>query len=225
MVITKLTRVFIRIFDLIFSIFALFILSPLFLICIIVLRLSGEGEVFFLQERIGKNNSTFHIFKFATMLKNSPNLENGTITIVNDYRVLPIGKFLRNSKINELPQLLNVIKGDMSLIGYRPLVKQDIEGYTKKDLNLITVMKPGLSGLSSIFFSDENKFFNDKDPRKIYRETISPIKKEIDLWYSKNYSIKNYFLLIYLTIIILLSKRKRILIKYYPFLRKYNKFL
>ena len=110
-----------RFFDIFFSGLALLVLSPLFIILILILRFSGEGEIFFLQERIGKDNKPFMLFKFATMLKNSPHIGTGTITVKNDPRVLPIGKFLRKSKINELPQLINIFKGDMSSIGPRPL--------------------------------------------------------------------------------------------------------
>ena len=113
-----------RLFDVLFSATALLILSPLFVPIVIILRLSGEGEVFFFQERIGKNGELFKLFKFATMLKDSPNLGTGTVTMKNDPRILPVGKFLRTSKINELPQLLNIFLGDMSIIGPRPLTPQ-----------------------------------------------------------------------------------------------------
>ena len=106
-----------RIFDIVFSTAALLFLSPLILPIVIVLRFSGEGEVFFLQERIGKNGKLFKLFKFATMLKDSPNLGTGTVTMKNDPRILPVGKFLRTTKNNELPQLLNIFLGDMSIIG------------------------------------------------------------------------------------------------------------
>ena len=106
----------IRFFDILFSGIALLILSPLLVPVSIILRLTGEGEVFFLQERIGKGGKKFKLFKFATMLKNSPNIGTGTVTMRNDPRVLPVGKLLRKTKINELPQLLNIFIGDMSVI-------------------------------------------------------------------------------------------------------------
>ena len=97
-----------RFFDLVFSSLALVILSPLLFPIIVILRLSGEGEIFFLQDRVGKNGKVFKLFKFATMLKDSPNIGSGTLTIKNDPRILPVGKLLRKTKINELPQLLNI---------------------------------------------------------------------------------------------------------------------
>ena len=104
----------IRAFDIIFSFMALVVLMPLLVPIMILLRLTGEGEIFFLQKRIGRYGQTFDLCKFATMLKDSPNIGTGTITIANDPRVLPLGKFLRKSKINEVPQLYNVLVGDMS---------------------------------------------------------------------------------------------------------------
>ena len=105
-----------RFFDFILSLIAIIFLSPLLLFITIILRFSGEKEVFFLQNRVGKNGHLFKIIKFATMFKNSPNIGSGTITIKNDPRILPLGYFLRKSKINELPQLFNILKGEMSLI-------------------------------------------------------------------------------------------------------------
>ena len=106
-----------RFFDILFSALALLVLSPLLLPIVLILKLSGEGEIFFLQERIGKGGQVFKLFKFATMLKDSPNIGTGTVTMKGDPRVLPVGKFLRKTKINELPQLLNIFFGDTSVIG------------------------------------------------------------------------------------------------------------
>ena len=119
-----------RFFDILFSSFALLVLSPLLIPVVIILKFSGEGEVFFLQERIGKNGKLFKLFKFATMLKDSPNLGTGTVTMKDDPRVLPVGKFLRKTKINELPQLLNIFFGDMSVIGPRPLTAETFGSYS-----------------------------------------------------------------------------------------------
>ena len=120
-----------RFFDILFSGVALLLLFPFFVLLVIVLTLTGEGEVFFLQERIGKGGGKFKLFKFATMLKNSPNIGTGTVTMKDDPRVLPVGTFLRKTKINELPQLLNIFFGDMSFIGPRPLTPQNFRKYSK----------------------------------------------------------------------------------------------
>ena len=120
----------IRFFDVLLSAITLLLLLPLFLPIVILLRFTGEGEIFFLQERIGKDGKKFELFKFATMLKNSPDIGTGTVTMKNDPRVLPLGRFLRKTKINELPQLLNIFFGDMSVIGPRPLTSQAFETYS-----------------------------------------------------------------------------------------------
>ena len=122
--------VFKRISDLVFSLLGLFILSPLFLLIILILKHTAEKEVFYLQERMGLNNKPFYIYKFATMIKNSQNIGSKTVTLRTDPRVTRFGKILRISKINELPQILNVIKGDMSLVGPRPLLTSSFKKYT-----------------------------------------------------------------------------------------------
>ena len=122
-----------RLLDVIVSLITLIILLPVFLPIIIILRFSAEGEVFYFQERIGFKNSKFKIWKFATMLKNSMNIGSGSITLRNDPRVTKIGSFLRKTKINELPQIINILKGDISLVGPRPLV---IKTFRQKDRGL-----------------------------------------------------------------------------------------
>ena len=144
-----------RFFDIVFSGIALLLLSPFLVPIVITLRLTGEGEVFFLQERIGKSGEKFKLFKFATMLKNSPNLGTGTVTMRGGPRLLPVGKFLRKTKINELPQLLNIFFGDMSIIGPRPLTAQTFGSYLDSTQAIIKQVRPGLSGVGSIIFREE----------------------------------------------------------------------
>ncbi len=109
-----------------------YFITSVILPIIILLRVTAEGEVFYFQERIGLKNSRFQIWKFATMLKNSMNMGTGSITLQNDFRVTPIGKFLRKTKINELPQIINILKGDISLVGPRPLVTKTFSAYTEE---------------------------------------------------------------------------------------------
>ena len=144
-----------RLFDLVISGLAILVLSPLLLPIILLLRITGEGEVFFSQERMGKGGSLFSLHKFATMLKDSPNIGSGTLTVQNDPRILPLGNFLRKTKINELPQLFNVIKGDMSIVGPRPQSSRNFSAFSKDVQKNIMLVSPGLTGLGSIFFSDE----------------------------------------------------------------------
>ena len=119
-----------RFFDIIFSLLALIILLPLFIPIIILLLLTGEHEVFFRQDRVGYKNQIFRIWKFATMLKNSPNMGHGDVTVRKDPRITPVGRFLRISKLNELPQIINILTGDMSIVGPRPLMKVGFDRYT-----------------------------------------------------------------------------------------------
>ena len=113
-----------RIFDIILSVLAILILSPLLFPVMAILKLTGEGHIFYQQQRVGKNGELFNLYKFATMFKDSPNMTGGNITAKDDPRILPFGKFLRKHKINELPQIINVLLGDMSIIGRRPTVME-----------------------------------------------------------------------------------------------------
>ena len=131
-----------RLLDITISLLALIILSPLLLPIIIILRFSAEGYVFYFQDRIGKDRVNFKIIKFATMLKDSPNLASGSITLSGDWRVTKPGKFLRKTKINELPQIINILKGDISLVGPRPLVTKSFTAYNEEVQSKIYNVKP-----------------------------------------------------------------------------------
>lgn len=191
-----------RLFDLLLSSIAIVFLLPLLIPIMILLRLTGEGEVFFRQERVGKNKVSFRLLKFATMLKNSEQIGAGTVTLKDDFRVLPVGSFLRKTKLNELPQLFNIFLGDMSVIGPRPLHKKQFSFYLTEDQNIIASTTPGLSGMGSIIFRDEEKILQDSvDPDKTYKELITPEKAKLEKWYVENNSLVLYFKLIFLTIL------------------------
>ena len=190
-----------RSFDIIFSGLALFLLLPLLIPILIILRYSGEGEVFFLQDRIGQDGEIFKLFKFVTMLKDSPNIGTGTLTIKDDPRILPFGRFLRKTKVNELPQLLNVFLGQMSVIGPRPLTQDSFSSYSKEVQKLVSMVRPGLSGIGSIIFRDEENILTEKeDSLDFYLKSISPYKGKLESWYVKNYRIKTYFKAIIMTV-------------------------
>ena len=189
-----------RFFDITFSGLALLVLLPLFVFVIFILRFTGEGEIFFLQERIGKDGIKFKLFKFATMLKNSPNIGTGTVTMKNDLRVLPLGKFLRKTKLNELPQLLNILFGDMSIIGPRPLTYQAFETYSETTKNLIKKVKPGLSGIGSIIFRAEEEIMHGATGSiDFYANVIAPYKGALEEWFVSNKSLYIYFIAIFVT--------------------------
>lgn len=177
-----------------------------------MLLFTGEREVFFFQDRVGKDKKLFKLFKFVTMKKNSPDI--GTITIKNDPRVLPMGKFLRKTKINELPQIFNIFMGHMSFIGPRPLTMENFLKYDTKSQNIISSQVPGLSGVGSIIFNREEKLLNsESDIKLFYDEVIVPYKAKLEKWFIKNKSIKIYFLLIFFTILSIIFRDTSILFK------------
>lgn len=188
-----------RLIDIILAILALVILSPVLISCVIILMLSGEHEVFYLQRRIGYKNRPFLIWKFATMLKNSPNIGTGEITLRNDPRVTRFGKFLRISKLNEIPQIINVLKGDMSIVGPRPLLEVSFNLYAPEVRALIFNAKPGMTGIGSLIFRDEEKLLSDAaDARSMYI-SIFPYKAALELWYQQHASVYTDSMIIFLT--------------------------
>lgn len=189
-----------RFFDILFSTIALLVLSPLLVAIVLVLRFSGEGEIFFFQERIGKGGKAFKLLKFATMLKDSPNIGTGTLTIKGDPRVLPVGKFLRKTKINELPQLLNIFFGDMSVIGPRPLTSQAFCLYAPNTQEVIKQVRPGLSGIGSIIFRGEEEIMHGASASvDFYDKVIAPYKGTLEEWFVFNKGLYIYFLAIFIT--------------------------
>ena len=178
---------------------ALIILSPILLIVMIVLVFTGEHEIFYFQKRVGYKNKSFYIWKFATMLKNSVNIGTGAITLRNDPRVTRFGKVLRMTKINELPQIINVLKGDMSIVGPRPLLQQSFDLYAEEVKERIYNCKPGITGIGSIVFRDEEKILSaSSDPKAMYA-TIYPYKGALEMWYQQHISLYTDFSIIFLT--------------------------
>ncbi|MDR1055994.1 MAG: sugar transferase [Prevotellaceae bacterium] len=189
-----------RFFDILLSFTALVILLPILIPVSIILLLTGEHEVFYLQKRIGYKNKYFYIWKFATMLKNSPNIGSGYITTRNDSRVLPFGSFLRKTKLNELPQLINILKGDMSIVGPRPMVDKTFEGSPEEMRYKIYESKPGLTGIGSVIFRDEEDYLTRaKNSIRFYKEVVQPYKAELEIWYGKNKNLWVDIKIIFLT--------------------------
>jgi len=200
-----------RLFDIVLSGVALLVLSPLLMPIAIALRFSGEGEVFFLQNRVGKNGHIFKLYKFATMLKDSPNLGSGTVTLKNDPRILPMGGFLRKTKINELPQLLNILKGDMSVVGPRPQTPRCFNAFPKHAQQVIVQVRPGLSGIGSIIFRDEEELMQGHaDASKFYDDVIAPYKGALEEWYVANQGLWTYAMCILLTAWVVLAPRSQL---------------
>ena len=211
-----------RIFDIIVSLIVIIILSPLLIPIIIGLKLTGEGYIFYYQKRIGYKNKYFNIIKFATMLKNSPNIGTGLITLRNDPRVTPMGGFLRKTKINELPQVFNVLLGDMSLVGPRPLVDKTFMAYPEGVRNLIYNCKPGITGIGSIVFRDEEELMSRTTlpPQEFYEKQIAPYKAELELWYQKHQSFFVDLKIMFLTIWVVFFPKSSLMYKLFKDLPK-----
>lgn len=189
----------IRFFDILFSSLGLIILSPLFLILAVWIKIDSKGPVFYRQLRVGKDGKDFYLYKFRTMVVDADN--NGLITVgERDPRVTRAGYFFRKYKLDELPQLINVVLGDMSLVGPRPEVHKYVEMYTPDQRKVLTV-KPGLTDYASIHYIDENKVLaKSNDPERTYINVIIPEKIRYNMKYIEHQSVKEYFKIIFLTI-------------------------
>jgi lipopolysaccharide/colanic/teichoic acid biosynthesis glycosyltransferase len=206
------------VFDIVLSGFALLVLAIPLLIVMLILRFTGEGEVWFLQERVGLRGRLFKVYKFATMRKDSEWTGSKDITLRNDPRVLPVGRFLRKGKINELPQVINIFIGDMSVVGWRPLMPKSFAYYPPHIQQQIVKLKPGLTGVGSIVFRDEEAITARarKPPERVYIEDIAPYKGELELWYQRNQSLWLDVKIILLTALSVLSPKSRLYEKWLP---------
>lgn len=189
----------IRFFDILFSSLGVVVLSPLFLVLAVWIKLDSKGPVFYKQSRVGKNDEDFRLYKFRTMVVNAD--KKGLITVGGrDPRVTRAGYFLRKYKLDELPQLVNVLRGNMSLVGPRPEVRKYVEMYTPEQRKVLSV-KPGLTDYASIHYIDENEVLaKSDDPEKTYVEVIIPEKIRYNMKYIENRSVKEYFKIIFMTI-------------------------
>lgn len=211
-----------RFFDILFSLLALIILLPVFIPIILLLLLTGEHEVFFKQERVGYKNSIFLIWKFATMLKNSPNMGHGDVTVRKDPRITPIGRFLRQSKINELPQVINILIGDMSFVGPRPLMKVGFDRYSEEMKSKVYNVRPGLTGIGSIVFRDEELIItrSKMPPHECYRDVILPYKGALEVWYQQHQNFYTDSMILFLTAWYVVFHQSELVYKVFPSLPK-----
>ena len=188
-----------RLFDIIISIFSLLILSPLFIIIAVLIKIDSDGPVFFTQNRIGKNGKGFDLIKFRSMhTYNSAN--KLLLTVGDDPRITKIGAFLRKYKLDELPQLFNVLIGEMSIVGPRPEVKQYVDLYNEEQ-RLVLVVRPGITDFASIKYSHENDMLKvQADPERYYIEHILPEKIKLNKVFISAPNVYNYFNIIFLTL-------------------------
>ncbi len=176
-----------RFFDLLVSTVMLVLLNPLLLVLALAVKFSSKGPAFYMQERIGKNEKLFRIFKFRTMFLDAD--KKGLLTVGGrDPRVTPVGYFLRKYKLDELPQLFNVVLGEMSLVGPRPEVKRYVEMYSVEQKKVLEV-NPGITDYASIEYANENELLGKADdPEKMYVEEIMPAKLKLNLKYLREQS-------------------------------------
>lgn len=188
----------IRFFDLLFSILGLIILLPVFIIVAILIKCTSKGPVFFLQKRVGKDNRDFSLIKFRTMYQDAD--KSGLLTVgEKDPRITPVGYFLRKYKIDELPQLINVLKGDMSLVGPRPEVRKYVELYSEEQKQILK-FRPGITDLASIKYVNENEILKQADnPEEFYVRYIMPDKIRLNMEYLSKPTVKKYFSIIFKT--------------------------
>jgi len=204
-----------RLFDVFASGTVILLLSPLLIPIIIGLKFTGEGYVWYKQERLGYKNKPFFIWKFATMLKDSANMSGGYITVKKDPRLTPMGDFLRKSKINELPQLFNIFFGHMSVVGPRPVMEVSFEAYPDNVKETIYDVKPGLTGVGSIIFRDEEELITNVknkggDIVSFYKNEIYPHKGKLELWYQNNKSLFLDFKIILVTAWVIFNPKSRV---------------
>jgi lipopolysaccharide/colanic/teichoic acid biosynthesis glycosyltransferase len=207
-----------RLIDILISLVAMIVFLPFFIPVALLLKFTGEGYVFYLQDRIGYRNRKFRIWKFATMLKASPGLGTGSITIQKDWRLTPMGPFLRKTKINEIPQVVNVLLGDMSLVGPRPQMEVDFYKFPPEIQKVINNVKPGITGIASIIFRDEERYYpNDgEDPHAFAARVTSPYKGRLELWYQQHASISTDIKIILLTAWVILFKNSQLPFRWFP---------
>lgn len=190
----------------------------------IALKLTGEGEIWYKQNRVGYKNQDFKIWKFATMMKNSPNMGTGSLTVRNDPRVTPVGKYLRKSKVNELPQIFNVIMGNMSIVGPRPQMKVDFDVYPRDVQAAIYNHKPGITSIGSIIFRDEERLMTEsgRPIKEYYADTIAPYKGAVELWYQDKANLINDIKIIILTAWVIIFPESTLMYRWFKDIPKSN---
>ena len=190
-----------RIFDLTFVIPGLFVLSPVFFMIAFLIKRDSDGSVLFKQERVGLNGKLFKVLKFRTMVVDAEK-KGAKVTTGGDPRITRSGQWLRKYKLDELPQLINVLKGEMSLVGPRPEVPEYVDFYTEDQKQTVLSVLPGITDIASIEFRNENELLSDsKDPVKDYKEKVLPIKLAYYEQYVTERSLRLDFILILKTIV------------------------
>ena len=193
-----------RLFDIIFSFFGLIIVSPLLGLIAIIIKMDSKGPVFYRGERVGRFGKTFKIWKFRTMVENAEKI--GSIhASSNDPRITKIGKFLRKYKLDELPQLINILKGEMSFVGPRPQVKYYVDLYNEEE-KISLIVRPGMTDYASIRYINQEDLVDEENVDKSYQEKIEPEKNQLRVKYAKNNSLLIDAKIIFQTILAIVKK-------------------
>ena len=193
-----------RLFDIIFSFFGLIIVSPLLGLIAIIIKMDSKGHVFYRGERVGRFGKTFKIWKFRTMVENAEKI--GSIhASSNDPRITKIGKFLRKYKLDELPQLINILKGEMSFVGPRPQVKYYVDLYNEEE-KISLIVRPGMTDYASIRYINQEDLVDEENVDKSYQEKIEPEKNQLRVKYAKNNSLLIDAKIIFQTILAIVKK-------------------
>ena len=188
-----------RLFDIAISLLLLAVFMPIILMTALAVRLTSAGPLFYMQPRVGLNGQIFHIVKFRTMIVGADKA-GPSVTSVDDVRITSIGRFMRKSKLDELPQLFNVLRGDMSLVGPRPQVPAFVEHFEANLRQEVLSVPPGVTGITALCFrNEESMLANIKDREKYYIDRILPAKLEIDAWYVRNSGVLTDLFLLWST--------------------------
>lgn len=190
----------IRIFDILIAIILLILLFPLLLLVALLIKISSKGPIIFSQTRVGKNDIDFTLYKFRTMYTGAE--QKSGLTVGNrDSRITGIGYFLRKYKIDELPQLYNVLKNDMSIVGPRPELRKYVNLYTGEQREIL-LLKPGITDYASIHFRNENELLaRQQDPEAFYIKEVLPVKIQLNRRYATERSLRVYFVIIFNTLL------------------------
>lgn len=176
-----------RLLDILIAGGALLAFLPFGLVIALILKCTGEGDIFFAQERIGRNLAPFRMLKFATMRRDSTQ----TLAVRNDPRVFPFGRLLRKTKLNEVPQLINVLRGEMAIVGPRPMLRRELPYLPEETNRQVYAVAPGATGIGSLVFRDEEEIMtaSPKGTDTCYREDIAPLKADLEVWYARHQSL------------------------------------
>lgn len=208
--------------DILFSILGIILSAPILILCIVLLFLTGETSPIFTTYRVGKKGALFRMFKLRTMAS-AKGKSVSPLTAYNDSRVSFLGRILRFTKVDELPQFFNILNGDLSFVGPRPMLPQVFLMYDKNTQDILNQIRPGVTGIGSIVFRNETALFakvSKRDYEQFYRENIAPVKGELELWYFSNRSFKVDFKLLVLTVVAVFYGQVKGLHRYFKGLPK-----